>query len=198
MKQRPATGQAQIRLFVCIEIPATIQHRLEHLQVQLRAVDTPVSWVKSTNIHLTLKFLGNVAESRVTRVVEAVKRTAGRTWPFSINISGTGCFPSARKPRILWVGIRNVPDSLSDLHTALEHNLLAEGIPREVKPFRPHLTIGRPRSPRNSEQLAGLLAALDFAPESFAANEITLMRSDLNPTGSIYTALYRAGFRAPE
>ncbi|PYT09516.1 MAG: RNA 2',3'-cyclic phosphodiesterase, partial [Acidobacteria bacterium] len=107
--------------------------------------------------------------------------------PFEIEVSGAGCFPSPRNPRVLWVGFSAVPEALKQLYANLEDELAREGFPREKRKFSPHLTIGRIRSPHNSALVAESLIATGFTSETFDATEIIVMRSDLKPTGSIYT-----------
>jgi 2'-5' RNA ligase len=176
-----------IRTFVCIEIPESIKERIAELQRHLRQMDSRVSWTKPSNIHLTLKFLGDVPPSRIESVRQATERSVISIAPFEIEIGGAGCFPSPRSPRVLWVGLITLPDSLNRVHKRLEEELFREGFPRELKRFSPHLTLGRVRDPRNSALLAEELEARGFEGEKFEAREIIVMRSELKPTGSVYT-----------
>ena len=176
-----------IRTFICIEIPDSIKRRIDCLQKALRQIDAQVSWTKPSNIHLTLKFLGGVSPSRIERVTEAVERAASGIGPFEVEVSGAGCFPSPRNPRVLWIGLPNVPDALKQLFANIEDELAGEGFARENRKFSPHLTIGRPRNSKNSASGAEALIAGGFEPETFEATEVIVMRSQLNPTGSIYT-----------
>src|SRR5215208_2028699 len=136
-----------IRTFVCIEVPETVKQRIASLQQELRTSPAQISWVKPSNIHLTLKFLGDVPASRVEAIHLAVKRAATSIQGFEIEVGGAGCFPAPRNPRVLWVGLTDLPESLKQLHGSLEAELLREGFPRESKRFSPHLTIGRVRAP---------------------------------------------------
>jgi 2'-5' RNA ligase len=104
-----------------------------------------------------------------------------------VEVSGTGCFPSVRNPRVLWVGLKNLPDELLQLHKNLEDELAGQGFPRETKRFAPHLTIGRIRSPEGAPMVARELIELGFESEIAPATRIIVMRSDLHPTGSLYT-----------
>ena len=176
-----------IRTFICIEIPESVKERIEELQRHLRQIDSRVSWTKPSNIHLTLKFLGDVAPHRIERVRQATERSVISIAPFEIEVGGAGCFPSPRSPRVLWVGLATLPESLKQLQGKLEDELFREGFPRESKRFAPHLTIGRVRDPRNGSRLAEELQARGFDSEIFQAREIIVMRSELKPTGSVYT-----------
>lgn len=179
--------QDTIRTFICIEIPDSIRSRIDRLQTALKNIDAQVSWTRSSNIHLTLKFLGEVEASRISRVCKAVERASKGIERFEIEVSGAGCFPSPRNPRVLWIGFSEVPDALKELYANLENELAREGFAREKRKFSPHLTIGRLRGQKNATQLAEALIASDFKAETFKATEVIVMRSDLKPTGSIYT-----------
>ncbi|HYP27893.1 MAG TPA: RNA 2',3'-cyclic phosphodiesterase [Blastocatellia bacterium] len=176
-----------IRTFICIEIPESIKERIRGLQQSLRRIDAQASWVKPENIHLTLKFLGDVESTRIERVRDGVERASGSTSRFQVTVGGAGCFPSPKSPRVLWVGLSGMPDELLKLHKQIEDSLAREGFPRDAKKFSPHLTIARLRAPRNASQLAEALIATGFEPGTFEAREVIVMRSDLNPKGSIYT-----------
>jgi 2'-5' RNA ligase len=176
-----------IRTFIAIELPDSIKSRIAKLQEPLRKIDAKVSWTNPSNIHLTLKFLGNVETSRSERVSEAVARAAAGISPFTLEAGGAGCFPSSRNPRVLWIGLPDVPDALKQLHSNIETEMDRDGFPKEKRRFSPHLTIGRIRTPHNATLVAELLAASGFERENFAVKEVVVMRSDLKPTGSIYT-----------
>lgn len=179
-------GARPVRTFICIEIPESIKDRIGRLQDSLRKIDAQISWTKPSNIHLTLKFLGDVEPSRISRVVGAVERAATKTGPFEIDVGGAGCFPSPRNPRVLWIGVPIVPEPLTHLYSNIDNELALEGFAREARKFAPHLTIARVRSPKNASLVAEALIAGGFEPETFRATEVIVMRSDLKPTGSIY------------
>ena len=180
-------GDDAVRTFVCIEVPPSIKGRIEELQRASRRSDVPISWVKPSNIHLTIKFLGDVAASRIQRVKQAVERACQFISAFDITVDGTGCFPSAKSPRVLWVGLAPLPDELRRLHSNIEAELEGAGFAREAKRFAPHLTIGRVRDPFKAKQTVENLLAAGFAAETFRASEVIVMRSELHPSGSIYT-----------
>lgn len=180
-----ATGG--IRTFVCIEIPESLKEQIAALQRELRPKGAQVSWTKPENIHLTIKFLGDVAQPKVETVRRAVERAAASVAQFEVEIAGAGCFPSLRSPRVLWVGLSGLPAALKQLQASVEDELAREGFSREPKKFSPHLTIARIRSPHGAGLLAEELVARGFEPASFTAREVIVMRSDLKPTGSVYT-----------
>lgn len=176
-----------VRTFICIDLPSEVKDRLERLQRDLKKIDAKVSWVRSSNVHLTLRFLGGVPESKLTSVREAATRAAAGVAPFEIEVAGSGCFPSARNPRVLWIGVAEIPPELSQLYDALEDELHRRGFPREPRKFSPHLTIGRLRAPGNGPALAEELLLYGFESARFQVREIIVMRSDLSPKGSTYT-----------
>ena len=176
-----------IRTFVCVEVPQGVKARIEALQRALRHNDVPISWVKPSNIHLTIKFLGDVAAARMDDVRRAVERASQFIPPFDITVEGAGCFPSARSPRALWVGLGPLPDELLRLHSNIEAELADEGFAREAKRFAPHLTIARVRGPFKAKRTVEAFMAAGFAAETFRASEVIVMRSELHPAGSIYT-----------
>lgn len=182
---------ASIRAFICLDIPQSVKQRIDALQRDLRQIGAQVSWVKPDNIHLTLKFLGDVAESRIESIRKAVEIAARATRALEIEVAGTGCFPSPRNPRVLWIGLSDMEGKLAELHRAIESELARERFPREPKKFSPHLTIGRVRAPHNAALVAEELISRGFEPHNFQADEIIVMRSDLKPTGPIYTPLAR-------
>jgi len=194
-KPPAAEGKELIRTFVCIEIPDSIKQKMEDLENRLRRIDAQVSWVKPSNVHLTLKFLGGVAADMIEAVSAAVERSARATTTFELEVQGTGCFPSPRSPRVFWVGLGSLPDALVQLYTSLEQELARLGFEREKRRFAPHLTIGRLRTPRNGAELAQKLIDIGFESEKFVAREVVVMRSQLKPTGSIYTPLSSSPLR---
>ncbi|MFY9607498.1 MAG: RNA 2',3'-cyclic phosphodiesterase [Blastocatellia bacterium] len=179
-----------IRTFICIEVPDSLKERIDKLQQTLRQQDAKISWVKPSNIHLTLRFLGEVASACIPEVGAAVERAALRSRPIEIEVGTTGCFPSVKRPRVFWVGLPAVPDALADLHALIEEELAIGGFPPDDRRFSPHLTIGRVRSPQNASRVAENLITTGFACESFQAAKVIVMRSEMNPGGSIYSPLF--------
>lgn len=183
------------RTFICIEVPNSIKERIARLQQILKQHDAKISWVKSSNVHLTLRFLGDVATLRIPSVGAAIERAAIRSVPVGIEVGTTGCFPSAKRPRVFWVGMPAIPEALVSLHAFIEEELFREGFPREDRRFSPHLTIGRVRSPQNASRVAEDLIATGFEREGFQATEVIVMRSEMNPGGSVYTPLFQVALR---
>lgn len=178
-----------IRTFICIELPEELKTKIGDIQAPLKQHSGSVSWVRPQNIHLTLKFLGMVEEQRLPDIVQVVREIAGKYSPFTLIPEGLGVFPHARSPRVFWLGIRDDSGTLAQMQEDLEENLEAVGFAREKRAFKPHLTIGRVRPYRKPKELTSAFLAIAFSAEPFQVDHITVMQSDLKPTGAIYTPL---------
>jgi RNA 2',3'-cyclic 3'-phosphodiesterase len=190
------------RLFVALEPPAEVRARLVAIQDALRAragrAAGDVRWVTPDNLHLTLQFLGAVAEDRVGDVRGAVTDAAAAGRRLQLHVGGAGAFPSARRPRVLWAGLAGDVAPLAALVKDLGARLAPLGFPPESRPFSAHLTLGRARAPRGAPRLAAALSPLDPAPAvPWTAAEVVLVRSHLSSLGSRYEALLRAPLGVP-
>jgi 2'-5' RNA ligase len=187
-----------IRSFIAIELPEKTRQKLAAIQEQLKESRARVRWLKVSSIHLTLKFLGNILPEQVDEIAAAVAQVVVDEPPVSLCAAGLGAFPSQRKPRVIWVGLRGEVERLASIQAALEKALEKLGFAREGRGFRPHLTIGRVKDRHRLQGLIQALSTLEL-PEfnSFDADEIILYKSDLRPTGAIYTKLHRMPLAAP-
>jgi RNA 2',3'-cyclic 3'-phosphodiesterase len=185
-------GPQAIRTFVCVEIPPEVGDCVQQLQQQLGSSRADVSWVKQTNLHFTLKFLGGISPAQIERVCEAVKRAAEAYSAFNLQLREAGCFPSEGKPRVLWVGLAEVPAALSGLYSSIDSNLSMLGFPAESRPFKPHLTLGRVRSPQDTRHTRPLVQAMKsaaFQSEVFRVSQVVVMKSELRRSGAIYSPI---------
>jgi 2'-5' RNA ligase len=154
----------------------------------------PVKWVRPENIHLSLKFLGDVDEAREAELREALKRAAGtrsEPRPLTLQITGFGVFPDYQRPRVLWAGVTPDP-GLELLQHGVEQAFAPLGFPTEARPFRPHVTLGRAgrdARPRDFKELEAMLAGTDF-DETVTVSEVDLMQSTLQPSGPVYQVKY--------
>jgi 2'-5' RNA ligase len=193
IEKQDATLAEVWRLFVALELPEKIRARLiEHIARLRRMVpDARASWSRADNLHLTLKFLGDIPVKNVERLSVAASSAANKVEPFEFVIEGCGTFPAKGQPRILWVGIGDESGQLSVLHQALEEECAKAGFPREQLPFHPHLTIGRVRQAQGSRELAARHSEVGFESETARASELVLIRSELRSGGSRHTAISR-------
>ena len=205
-----------LRTFIAIEIPSDIRRRIEEHIDQLRAAlpDVRASWTREDNLHLTLKFLGNVPVPRIPALSNAVAEAAHEIRSLDLTISGCGTFPPQGRPKVVWIGCADVPSAshspdagsagsqpasslstlplaLSSLHAALEDRCAAAGFAREPRPFHPHLTIARLRDSKGSQALAEHHKQFSFPAQTFTVSELVMFRSELSSKGSKHTALAR-------
>lgn len=184
----------RIRLFISVEMPEEVKARIARELFFLKDSGADVKWVAPEKFHLTLKFLGYVDGERVEEIAGVLSRTAEDAKPFDVEFYGTGAFPSTKNPRVVWVGVKDPSAGLHDLALRIEDALSVAGFEREDKPYSAHLTLGRLKSRRNLDGLLARLATLREA--SFGkinVADIYVMKSDLKPTGSVYTALRAIG-----
>ena len=180
----------EIRCFVALNLPPEWKGRLAELEARLKEARADVSWVKPENIHLTLKFLGGVEETRISLVKRAIQEGLGGEGPLALSLAGLGVFPNPRSPRVIWVGVEGDTERIQKLQKRLEQALEEVGFSREARPFSPHMTLGRMRSRQGAAGLMELVGHLEeYRAGSIMAESIELMRSQLHPAGAIYTIL---------
>jgi len=181
-----------MRAFLALEMSHEIRQNLARVQSDLRSGVKGVRWVEPQSLHLTLKFLGDVADSFADQAGPALAACAAAAPASKLTCQGVGAFPDARSPRVVWVGLSEEPPMLAALHGALDRAAASFGVAREDKPFRAHVTIGRVKEPRPAPGAAAALAAkADFVAGQMEAREIVLMKSELRPSGPVYTPLAR-------
>ncbi|MBN1304414.1 MAG: RNA 2',3'-cyclic phosphodiesterase [Anaerolineales bacterium] len=183
-----------LRAFVAVQIPPQIQEAIHASTSDLRQTLGPslIRWTPLRNIHLTLKFLGAISQSNIEMLNQMLASEASKVEPFEIKIGALGVFPNPNRPRILWIGIQ-APDTLEAVHHSIETAASRLGYEQEHNHFSPHLTIGRvkqdlTRSDRDKLRLT--LEKTTIGEIGTAAIEaVYLMRSDLHPTGAVYTPI---------
>ena len=188
------------RTFIAIEFPHEIRARVAAHIVRLRQAwpAAIASWNREDNLHLTLKFLGNVPLEKIEELSHAVAAAASRFQPFALSVAGCGKFPTRGKPNVLWIGLDDPSRTLSQLHHDLEDNCANVGFAREARAFHPHLTIARLRKPNGARELGEFHIAQAFAAGSFTVSEVVGFRSELLAKGARHTALFRHELRPAE
>lgn len=179
------------RTFIAIELPRELRGQISKHIAALRH-DLPevrASWTREENLHLTLKFLGDVSVTDIPKVSTAVETATHSLEPFQFVVTGCGVFPPRGQPKVLWIGTRDDSGHLRRLHENLERECEAVGFPREARAFSPHLTIARLRSTTGAGPLAHLHIDRSFDASLVQVCEVLLMRSELSSAGSRYTAL---------
>jgi len=179
-----------IRSFLAIELPEPILRKIEEVQGDLRSTHADVRWVSPEKIHLTLKFFGNIEESRIDPIFKSIEEPIRNTLPFSLKVRGIGAFPHLKNPRVIWMGLVNGREVFTLLQKQIETQLEKIGFQPEARPFHPHLTLGRMKSSRGKEELVERIEK--HKEEEFGAvqvERVVLFKSDLRPSGPIYTPL---------
>lgn len=191
---------ATLRTFIAIDLSAELRASLGDLQDRLRGElgARSVRWVQPQGIHLTLKFLGDTPERQLAEIQHALARAAAAVAPFSISAGGVGCFPNARQPRVVWVGLEEATGALLRLRNAVEGEVAPLGFPTEKRAFQPHLTLGRVRRDASSAEVRRVgqvvAATATGGLGEMAVSYVSYIKSDLRPTGAVYTTLYEAAF----
>ena len=182
-----------VRVFCAVELPPQVRARAADHAAQIRGLSTQVraSWPRADNLHLTLKFLGEIAKERVEALSNAAESAAQSVQPFNLTIEGAGAFPPRGFPRVLWLGINDNSGGLVRLQSNLEEECAAAGFAREERPFHPHLTLARIRAPQGARELASSHQEKGFAAIEFPVTELVVMRSELGAGGSRYTEISR-------
>ena len=186
-----------IRSFLAIHPSSETLALLGGFQSEIGETGADVRWVEPSSIHLTIQFLGDVRDSELSGIERSLEQSFRQQPPLEIDCRGMGVFPNLKKPRVVWVGIRS--EGLSALADRTEIALAPLGFPPEERAFNPHLTVGRVRSPRGLEPLIALLRESGDRP--FGKSRIdraVLYKSDLRPTGSVYTPIAEIRFLGTE
>jgi 2'-5' RNA ligase len=190
------TNGPLLRSFLALEIPSGLQRLIADRTAPVRrALPSPlVRWVAAENIHLTVKFLGDVSPANLTRLAEALQREAAGLPAFPVQVGGLGAFPNTRRARVLWIGLQP-PAELFTLQRLTESLCERLGYEREARPFSAHLTIGRVGQHAGPGEHARIHQALEQVQidllGSPCLDALCIFKSELRPTGSVYTRLYR-------
>lgn len=178
-----------LRCFIAIELPQGVKSALSRLQEELKKCEADIRWVDPNNIHLTLKFLGNVNEKDISKIINIMTGVCKKYQPFNLEIRGMGMFPNIKSPRVLWVGAEG-NNILKGLQTDIEHGMIKIGFEREDREFTAHLTLGRFRSFKGKENILEIIKLHEN--ESFGTinvKSISLMKSDLSHSGARYSRI---------
>jgi 2'-5' RNA ligase len=185
--------ESQARAFVAISLPDHVRQALEQLQAGVRSQGINASWTKPENLHLTLKFLGNILVQDMEPIISAMNQTIAGFSKFELDTGGLGVFPSVKKARVLWAGIGGRTDILESLWNSLESSLEVLGIKKQEHRFFPHITLGRIKRPIPPVELISLInECKDIRSRSFEPAGLDLFKSKLSPFGARYTRLFQA------
>jgi len=186
-----------IRAFIAINLSADVLERIEQVAQDLkkRMNSVPIRWVPTENIHLTLKFLGNVSTANLELLKDILGNVASNHHECDISVGGIGVFPKPHNPRVIWVGME-VPQELFNLQREIEIETARLGYSREHRPFSPHLTFGRVSRNASTEDVQIIAESLENYKVGFLGatrlRTVYLFRSDLKPEGAEYTPIHSA------
>lgn len=184
-----------LRTFIAFQLPEPAVSHLRKVQQGFQSHGFRARWVRPENIHLTLKFLGDTDPADLDRISGAMTDVAGHAAPFSLTAKGVGVFPGIKRPRVIWAGLTGQTDQVFKIQKELEQNLEKIGFPPEKRSFKAHLTIARIKGSIDSKQLFDLMETYaKWTSEPFSVDRIILYKSELKPTGAVYTELNHAGF----
>ena len=191
----------QIRSFIAIELPKELKCGLIQLQNELKSTRYSfVKWVAPEDIHLTLKFLGNIAIHKVDEVIESIDKASEGIWRFQLETTDLGVFPNLRSPKVFWLGVGGSLDALIALQKRIDDVLEPMGFVAEKRNFTPHLTLARMResaSSQNRRDFAELIAKTHFDIKyKIEVNSVSLMMSQLLPSGAVYSRLAEVKLRS--
>lgn len=181
-----------IRLFIACPLTGEVKQRIGQIIETLRPVVKNIRWVKTENLHITLRFLGDTEERLVGRLGELIDHVAATHEPVPSNLNELGGFPDLRRARVVWIGHHQPEDGLARIARQIELKVRELRFPKEKKRFTPHLTIGRLRFPDSSGALAQAIESYQLEPISVVYDRITLFKSTLTPSGPIYEKLHEA------
>jgi 2'-5' RNA ligase len=184
-----------MRCFVAIELPEEVHKRLDELQEKLNRFGRRVRWGNPYQIHLTMKFLGEVPDEQVPDICETAKTIANAHASFELKVEGIGSFPPRGSVRVIWAGLKEIPQELVDCHKDCEEEFARLGFDKENRAFRPHLTLGRVKDRSVSRDVREVLEEYrDFVCGEFTANGLTVFQSILKREGPTYVPLAHAPF----
>jgi RNA 2',3'-cyclic 3'-phosphodiesterase len=192
-RQQSAIVMETYRLFIAVEVSPTARAELAAAQRRLQGGNFPVKWVAPDTIHLTLHFLGETDVALLPHLSAALREALSGAGNIALCLDGTGAFPNPRRPSVVWAGVGGATAALERAQTAAGRALESLGLPRETRPFRAHLTLGRARrdaAPAQLERLGAAIRALPpLAPVPWDVERVVLFRSQLLSTGPVYTEI---------
>jgi len=186
-----------MRIFIAVELPESVRERLGQLQGKLKGTEDRIRWVDPSLIHLTMKFLGEIKEKNLEKVIQIAQNVAGRFSVFKLRIGEIGVFPDFSSPRVIWVRIEEGKDKLETLAAELEEKLGQEGFSRSSRKWTSHLTLARVKVLKDRERLKALIwqYCKEVKRIEVKVKSLSVIKSELTPQGSIYTVLERIPFQ---
>jgi 2'-5' RNA ligase len=185
---------SRIRTFLAVEVPAGLQQKAAAVVRALGTGQEAIRWVDPQNIHVTVKFLGDVEDAEIYEVCRVTAEAIADLQPFRVACRGVGAFPNPQRARTVWLGIDDSAGNFEQLHRRVDDALARLRYPREVRRFQPHLTLGRVRHGKRpaADLTARIREQADVELGEIDVDELTVFSSELTPDGPVYTALSHA------
>ena len=180
-----------MRCFVAIKLSKEVKDEIVRIQKNLAPLGLEAKWTEYENLHITLKFLGQIPEENITEAEEIMVRVSSLVKSFTLNLSKAGAFPSLGRPRVLWVGVEPGEFPVKIIQY-LEKEFVRLNIPRETRSPHPHITLARIKSPKNIHKLKSAVESVEVKDVKWRIEEVILFKSILTPRGSIYEEIYKA------
>lgn len=191
-----------MRAFIAIDLPKEIKDKLEKIQERLKRIPARINWVKPQNIHLTLRFLGEINQDMPDKIIAAIEDTISLEISFQVSLSSISIFPDLGSPRVIWIGVTSGEKETRGIYLHLEEKLKKLGIPRETRQFSAHITLGRIKSVFNRQELTQDLnnstTIADNENSQFWVRKITLFKSTLTTKGPIYEIIKEVSLKSSE
>jgi len=196
MKTSSHVREELVRLFVAVELNETTRKNLADEQAHLMQAVAGVKWVSPALIHMTVVFLGDVFAGQIEGITNLLDTEADITPPFAIEVAGLGSFGTGHTPRVIWVGVKKGAEEMASLQGGIDLGLRSLHLSLESRPFHPHFTLGRVKTPREARGLAGILnRSVANIYGVVTVDRILLMRSELHSQGPVHTVLHESALK---
>ena len=179
---------AKVRSFIALPLSAVVQREMAVVQSELKDAQADVKWDTSDKFHITLKFLGDIEAEQAPSIARELEKSIGSSPAFDLTFLSLGAFPNVERPRVIWIGTQSI-EQVPRLQESVERVCESFGFAKEDRPFHAHVTLGRVKGSRNLDRLTARLKSTTFRPLLVRCSEVHIMRSELKPTGSVYTLL---------
>lgn len=184
----------KIRTFIALEIADAIKEQLTHVQNQLMNKGAELKWLKKENIHLTLRFLGEIDEKIHNKIFDLMNHVAENVSSLNLSLAELGMFPNENRPNIIWVGLGGEVEEVRQLSERCDYYLATAGFEKRKNNFNPHLTIGRIKKITNKKQFISEVNDIKVSQTAFIVNKLHVVKSELMPAGAVYTNLHTIQF----
>ncbi|MFH1061297.1 MAG: RNA 2',3'-cyclic phosphodiesterase [Candidatus Omnitrophota bacterium] len=181
--------QKEIRAFIALEISSELQEELKEIQKQLMQLPGEIAWIRPENLHISIRFLGDITQEQVNIIVQINEKIAKKLKSFPISLSVLGVFPYISDPHILWAGIGSGYSQVTQINTLVSNELSSMKLKYEDKHFHPHITLARIKSIKNKSELAEMIDKIKLRIASEEISKLILYKSETTPKGAIYTKI---------